>query len=430
MYVSPAGSDENSGTSPEDPLRTINLALIVLTADSLNPRTIHVAPGIYSPSTTGEDFPLYGRSYVSIIGVDAKTTILDAEYKSRVIKYLFNEKSVLRNLTIQHGYASETPFMGIGGGIYVFRIGDILLKDLIIKNNRAVWSGGGIRLSGRDAELQNVLIHHNELDSSISYRGGAGLYLSGHVKLVGVTISDNIVRSAAPGSESAGGLFIARSRDKGISIINSVTRNNLPQNIQLRFNDKAVITNSNIEGGEVGIIKNEGSIVNWLTGNIDTNPLFLGGNPFDYRLSKSSTCIDAGTAFFEWEGDTLLNLSPDQYLGSAPDMGAFEFNPATEIGSKDKIPIEFKLEQNYPNPFNPTTTIQYFLPKSCSVHLAIYDVIGRKVAVLVDGQRETGAHRITWDGKDSKGLNLASGIYFYKLKGDGYEEVKKLLFVR
>ena len=111
-------------------------------------------------------------------------------------------------------------------------------------------------------------------------------------------------------------------------------------------------------------------------------------------------------------------------------MGAFEFNPAVGIESTNILPSAFKLEQNYPNPFNPSTTIRYILPKSCHVSLVVFDVLGRNVADLVNANQKAGAHEIVWNGKGRDGLNLASGVYFYKLKGGGYEEVKKLLLVR
>jgi hypothetical protein len=91
------------------------------------------------------------------------------------------------------------------------------------------------------------------------------------------------------------------------------------------------------------------------------------------------------------------------------------------------IPPEFVLEQNYPNPFNSSTNIRYLLPTSCHVFIVVYDVLGRDVAVLVDSKQEAGIHEITWDGKDLDGLELASGVYFYKLQGEKYEEIKKLL---
>ncbi len=86
---------------------------------------------------------------------------------------------------------------------------------------------------------------------------------------------------------------------------------------------------------------------------------------------------------------------------------------------------QFSLKQNYPNPFNPVTTISYSLPEKTQVNLAVYDVLGRKVASLVNKEQESGVYDVEFDGR-----NLNSGIYFYELHAGQYSEVKKLLLVK
>jgi hypothetical protein len=79
-------------------------------------------------------------------------------------------------------------------------------------------------------------------------------------------------------------------------------------------------------------------------------------------------------------------------------------------------PKDFELYQSYPNPFNNQTIIKYDLLKSCQVTLTIYNILGQKVKTLVNQRQEAGTKIINWDGKDEKGKDLASGIYFYQLK--------------
>jgi hypothetical protein len=74
------------------------------------------------------------------------------------------------------------------------------------------------------------------------------------------------------------------------------------------------------------------------------------------------------------------------------------------------VPPSFTLEQNYPNPFNPTTVISYQLPVVSSVRLAVYDLLGREVAVLVNERKAPGSYEVKFDG-----AGLASGVYFYRL---------------
>lgn len=89
------------------------------------------------------------------------------------------------------------------------------------------------------------------------------------------------------------------------------------------------------------------------------------------------------------------------------------------------IPAEFYMNQNYPNPFNPTTVIEYGLPKASRVLLDVFDVLGRKVAVLQDGIQNAGVYRITFDAK-----GLGSGVFYYRIRSEGFEKVQKMLLMR
>ncbi|HOI28334.1 MAG TPA: FlgD immunoglobulin-like domain containing protein [Melioribacteraceae bacterium] len=103
----------------------------------------------------------------------------------------------------------------------------------------------------------------------------------------------------------------------------------------------------------------------------------------------------------------------------------------TSVKQLEGMPTEFTLEQNYPNPFNPTTNIRYSLPKAASVTLIIYNTLGQKVAILIDGQDQSaGNYNFTWNGKDMSGNNLSSGIYFYQLKTSDFSVTKKMMLLK
>jgi len=89
------------------------------------------------------------------------------------------------------------------------------------------------------------------------------------------------------------------------------------------------------------------------------------------------------------------------------------------------LPKEFALSQNYPNPFNPTTLIKYDLPVDCQVRLDVYNVLGQRVATLVDGQQKAGYKVATWNAQD-----MASGIYFYRLKAGDFISIRKMVFLK
>ncbi len=93
--------------------------------------------------------------------------------------------------------------------------------------------------------------------------------------------------------------------------------------------------------------------------------------------------------------------------------------------SNKAIPNKYLLHQNYPNPFNPTTQISFDLPKASFVKLAVYDILGRQVAVLVDRHMSEGAHNVTFNA-----YNLSSGLYIYRLKVGNYTETKKMMLIK
>ena len=98
---------------------------------------------------------------------------------------------------------------------------------------------------------------------------------------------------------------------------------------------------------------------------------------------------------------------------------------AVESPESKTLPKSFALDQNYPNPFNPATTLRFSLPKTANVKLVVYDLQGRQVAVLVDGQRPAGVHEVVWEA-----AGLASGLYFYRIQAGDYIATKKMMLIK
>lgn len=94
------------------------------------------------------------------------------------------------------------------------------------------------------------------------------------------------------------------------------------------------------------------------------------------------------------------------------------------------IPKAFNLSQNYPNPFNAVTVISFAMPKAGHVNLEIYNILGQKVKDLVDEKVTAGYKKVVWDGKDNTGRIVASGVYFYKLRTEGFVEVMKMTLLK
>ena len=104
----------------------------------------------------------------------------------------------------------------------------------------------------------------------------------------------------------------------------------------------------------------------------------------------------------------------------------------TTIDSETPMQIvnNYRLVQNYPNPFNPTTTIEYRLPKSANVKIVVFNILGNKVATLVNGKHVAGTHSVVWDSKDYSGNLAANGVYFYKITTPEFSETKKMLLMK
>lgn len=94
------------------------------------------------------------------------------------------------------------------------------------------------------------------------------------------------------------------------------------------------------------------------------------------------------------------------------------------------LPTTYQLNQNYPNPFNPETQINYSLPRSGKVTLTIFNLLGQRIATLVDREQPAGNHTAFWDGATEGGEPVASGVYFYRLKSAGFSQVRKMILLK
>jgi hypothetical protein len=126
------------------------------------------------------------------------------------------------------------------------------------------------------------------------------------------------------------------------------------------------------------------------------------------------------------------------YSGSYGDAESIESNKA--YGSTDVItgveeenlavPREFFIAQNYPNPFNPRTTLSYGLPRDSEVRIDIFNVLGQRVLTLVDEYQTAGFKSVVWDGQDSRGSRVSTGVYFYTIEAGEYHDSKKMLLIK
>jgi len=117
----------------------------------------------------------------------------------------------------------------------------------------------------------------------------------------------------------------------------------------------------------------------------------------------------------QWSGGMWMNTT----------LTTETYQVATGIRDEPNLPVQYNLFANYPNPFNPSTMIAYDVPRRSNVQLSVYDVLGRKVATLVDDVQEPGSHHVQFNAS-----NLSSGIYFYELRAGGISLHRKMVLLR
>jgi len=411
LYVSPDGSDDNSGLSPDNPLLTISWALIKIYADSINPHTIHLTNGIYSPSQTGERFSLNCRSYVSLHGEDTFFTILDGEETGGILTCYIDNCFSIENMTIKNGRTKD------GGGVFCYDHSSPDITNVIIVGNSAsifeYSTGGGIYCGKYSSpQLTNVIISGN---TAYYVGGGIICYDNSSPNLVNVTICENT-------AYFGGGIYCWHNSSP--TLVNCILWNDSPNEI----GGSVTATYSDIQGGWAG------------TGNIDADPLFADPRNGDFHLtwtnfpiqdSTMSPCIDAG--------DPSSPLDPDS---TRADMGAYYFDQSQQgVGDTPIQATTYLLYQNYPNPFNTSTIISFNLATKShkKARIKIYNIKGQLVKILECGESlstkaipiKSGLYSISWDGKDENGNPLSSGIYFYKLVlSDKIIDTKKCLLLK
>ncbi|MBN1348304.1 T9SS type A sorting domain-containing protein [candidate division KSB1 bacterium] len=135
------------------------------------------------------------------------------------------------------------------------------------------------------------------------------------------------------------------------------------------------------------------------------------GQAWDY------VAVNLGNAYAPGDGDIPEGLIVDKI---------------TSVESENGMSVEkFALMQNYPNPFNPATTIRYSLDNEVQVELSVFNVLGKKVKILVNAKKSAGYHTLEWDGTDLNGNRVGSGVYYLKLKiAEGNSEIRKMVMMK
>ncbi len=197
-----------------------------------------------------------------------------------------------------------------------------------------------------------------------------------------------------------------------------------------------------------------GEIVYALSSEVEIAAAFFkfatgDGGPLEFHPAAALAGMDVRTGV---NGDTLrvLVIGPAGNTFAANGQELFRLAGSTDIRLVSQacvdsrarelylerarrescLPSQYSLNQNYPNPFNPQTLISFDLPKAGQVRLAVYNLLGEKVRVLINEYLPAGQHQVVFDGRNSYGEALASGVYFYRLSADRFKDTKKMLLLK
>jgi hypothetical protein len=117
------------------------------------------------------------------------------------------------------------------------------------------------------------------------------------------------------------------------------------------------------------------------------------------------------------DGDYTYRLKQIDFDGT--------YTYSEEVNVTVEIPLEYSLEQNYPNPFNPSTTIKYSIPEEGFVKLAVYNMLGEEVSMIVNGIQKAGRYEVNFNASQ-----LSSGVYIYRLETTNFTSSKKLMLMK
>ena len=221
------------------------------------------------------------------------------------------------------------------------------------------------------------------------------------------------------------------------------------------FHDFSDLTYSGVSRGEKlqGLVNDEGNptsdmtiLGNWVEDHVkilaySVNRARTEGNGVEgnlvhltYTLADGASLPDNISFYFTVVNIPGTSLNPEllNVVCSYPDAD----NPVvvnTAVASADEgslLPSEYALFQNYPNPFNPSTQISFDVPNSEFVTLRVYNLLGQDVKMLINQSMAPGRYTVEWNGNDMLNNDVASGVYFYELRGESFISRKKMLLIR
>jgi hypothetical protein len=264
----------------------------------------------------------------------------------------------LSNLIIDSNECLNPDNFNEGGGIKAGQ--STLIFDNVEITNNIADRGGALNTNSCDIVLKNCLISNNNAIN----KGGAIYSFGTNFKIINTTVSNN---------ESA--LASVYSWENNFILVNTILWNEDETEIYFHTQNSdesyVDIAYCDVRGMEDNIITNNYGEVTWHGSNTDSDPMFVDPMDLDYHLLEGSSLIDAGTSYFELDGEVIVDYTDNEYYGNAPDMGAYESDYLTGITHNEED-INIKV---FPNPVTDFISVENDISDKNEV--AIYDLSGK-----------------------------------------------------
>ena len=354
-----------------------------------------------------------------------------------------------------------------GYGKYGIQIDKNYSEGNIITNNKIQ--------GGTEAGLRFNNSHENTTDGNVISDANRGIYTNGDA--FGNVMQNDSVKNCVNG-------FVFVNSDHEFVDNATIVDNDI--GVLVQGGTEILFTDSKISGSDsMDVIAKNNATLFLLDTEFDSvsvaveegSAVFLGRYLVDLKvtifqvvsvpnvsiqvLNASGEQVGAGKT--DSDGLLSLGLYPEGYTASGyiPDQNPFTFYSSITLGEDlytdtltatvtgdtaysfdleavvsnidlDQlgIPKVFALNQNFPNPFNPSTTIRYQLPQATHVSINVYNLLGQMMTTLVDEDQKAGYKAVVWDGTNSSGHSVSSGLYIYRMKAGEFIDVKRMIFLK
>nr|NQU89138.1 hypothetical protein [Bacteroidota bacterium] len=406
LYVSPKGNNSNSGITESDPLKSISYAILKVMPDSLIQRTIHILPGVYSPSSSDEKLPVCGRSNISLSGYDRNNTLIDCQNNGFFYSSWYMQNVLIKNLTILNGFgALLSPTFLTDGGIQAMysnrvRISDVSIlntqnaltqciychfPDSVFLTNFKCLNGTGVQanlfLRNMDSfpmhlRVENIRIHGNRYydDGTGLFGGYKNLVIVGGnennetvtAKVINAEITDNVSFDTWMSSNNGAGFAI--SKRAKLDLVNATIGGN-------RDSTNLPGTSSTVESSNV-------NIYNSVFYNNNSPDLFIYGDNnvndpaeinFHYTLFENGP-----DGIIDGPGNTIINWGKG-ILDEDPQWDSYGANPYTLLSSSPCINTGTPMyEEGMDPPYIKEENGKYILytHEMDTIHLPATDLAG------------------------------------------------------